>query len=369
MSVEPLPLEIVRVGGDARAMGRGQGEALAARIHAFLQMRWAAVDAYARERGAAGSGGLLDLGRAAYAIYAGWDPTGDAEHRGIAEAAGVDPAELYTITNMTDLRDALLLGGPPRASIPPADAEGCSSILVPGAHTNSGQPLAGQTWDLNPPDVDFIVAVNRVPTEGPETFGITCAGCLSLVGMNAHGLAVGTTNIKTWHARPGVGYLGLIHRALRSSCAQEAAALIEAAPRAGAHTYWLADARAQIELECAPHMSFRRDTSLGPVWRTNHCVAPDLVAIQGEAPTASSQARFERIGAWLALGPQSVERLRALFADRSDGVCSVNRYAEDGQGTATNGVFLAEPAAGRAHACRGPADRGAWVTFEFGGAG
>ena len=39
-----------------------------------------------------------------------------------------------------------------------------------------------------------------------------------------------------------------------------------------------------------------------------------------------------RVTGWLADGKQTVDRLKAMFADRSDGVDSINRFAEDNQG-------------------------------------
>lgn len=369
-----LPLETVTVRGAPRALGRGQGEQLRERIRAFVSMRFDAVAGYFTER--AVSAGrrhtvdeLLADGRIATHAYAEWDPVGFAEHLGIAEAAGVDPESLYTATHMTDLRDAVLLSapsGPPLERRVAADAEGCTSVLVPPASTRDGAPLAGQTWDLNPQDVDFVVAVHRVPDEGPETWSLTCAGCLTLVGMNGAGLAVGTTNVKTYGSRPAVGYLAVLHRAIREADVDGAARVVETAPHAGAHTYWLADGEQLVEYEASPNGAFRRVASDAPVARTNHCLSPEHVAIEGEVPNASSRARLARAEALAGRGDLDVEGLRALFADRSDGVESINRYPEDLQGTATNGVFVAAPRRRRAWACRGPADRGAWVELAFG---
>jgi hypothetical protein len=57
--------------------------------------------------------------------------------------------------------------------------------------------------------------------------------------------------------------------------------------------------------------------------------------------------------------------MKALFANRQDGVYSINRYPEDGQGTTTNAVVVAVPKERRFYACKGPADRGQWVEFQF----
>ena len=359
MNATLLDLDQIHVKGTPREMGRQQGEALRERIAAFLEVRFEAVEIYTRERGRpSGAEGLLEVGATSLAIHESWDPAGVDEHRGIAEGAGVDPVALYTATNMTDLRDVLLLGDT-------VDAEGCSAILIPASATADGSAIAGQTWDLNPPDVAYVVAIHRTPTNGLQTWSVTCGGCLSLMGLNEAGLAVGTTNIKTQGARPGVGYLGLLHRLLRERSAVDAAAVVAAAPRSGAHTYWMADAIDQMEYEASPHRVVARDTSNGPFCRTNHCLDPAHQAIEGEARSDSSSRRFHRINHLLAPGAHSVETVQSIFSDRSEGVLSVNRYAEDEQGTATNAVFIAVPAERKAYACRGPADRGRWYTLSF----
>jgi isopenicillin-N N-acyltransferase-like protein len=219
---------------------------------------------------------------------------------------------------------------------------------------------------LNPTDLEFVVAVHRLPTQGPETWSVTCAGALSLTGMNAAGVAVGTTNIKTRRSRVGVGYLSLLHRAIRAESALAARALIAEAPRAAAHTYWLADATTALELECDPERVLERRADERALARTNHCLGDGMRELEGEAPTASSHKRLAKAEAWLRGAPQDVESLQALMRDRSDGVDSINRYTEDEQGTTTNACLVAVPARHELWACRGPADRGAWQQLRFG---
>ena len=67
----------------------------------------------------------------------------------------------------------------------------------------------------------------------------------------------------------------------------------------------------------------------------------------------------------LAQGKHTPSKIKALFANREDGLHSINRYEEDDQGTATNSVFIARPHERIAYACRGPADRGQWYRLDF----
>ncbi len=369
-----LGLPTLHVRGTPRQMGEAHGCELATTIQAFVQMRLEAAilwgSAFAPVVGGEPItvGKLLDAGRACLDAYARWDGDGHAEHCGIARAAGVDPVELYTAANMTDVRDVVVFGqqgeGAARGLRP--DAEGCSVVMLPPGHTRAGVVIAAQTWDLNPQDLDYVVAVQRTPDVGPQTWSVTCTGCLSLVGGNRLGLCVGTTNVKTHGSRPGVGYMGILHRMVNSTTFEDAARACETAPRAAAHTYWLADPHRGAEWEATAWAAVRRDLNGQPVLRTNHCLVGAHQAREGEPPSNSSLARLARLRTATTPGQlHDVASLRALFADRSDGVDSLNRLPEDAQGTATNSVVVCVPKTREIWACRGPADRGAWQRLPF----
>jgi isopenicillin-N N-acyltransferase like protein len=349
----------IEISGTSREMGRQHGEALRERIVAFIAQRYDAALGYFGERNGPDLRYLTEAGAACMAAAQRWDPEGTEEHLGTAEGAGVDPVQLYAASNMTDVRDVVLL------STTKPDAEGCSSLLVPRDLTADGVLMGAQTWDLNPPDLEYIVAIHRRPKLGPETWSVTCTGCLSLMGMNEHGVAVGTTNIKVKGSVPGVGYLSLLHRAIRCASYETAAEMIEAAPRAAAHTYWLADANGALELEVSADASVRRELETKAIARTNHCIDGAFTSREGEAPNDSSRARYAFVEQSLAEGGADVAAIRDLFADRSQGNLSVSRFPEDDQGTATNACMIAVPERGELWACRGPSQRGDWVRLSF----
>jgi len=355
----------VHVAGAPVDMGRAQGEAQRERVRGFVAQRFDAARAYFAERGAGSIDELIRTGGECLSRAKQWHPAGIEEHVGIAEGAGLDAVELYAATNMTDVRDVVLYGATGRGADMDASSEGCSVAIVPAALSREGEVVAGQTWDLNPQDLDFVIAVHRAPRDGPKTWSVTCAGCLSLVGMNEHGVVVGTTNVKTKRTRPGVGYLSLLHRALSEPTANSAATVVASAPRAAAHTYWFADERGGRELECDADHAVVRDAADEPMVRTNHFLASELETDKAEEPPFSSFARYQRLLALLGPGAVDVARFREVFADREDGVHSINRYPEDAQGTATNACVVAVPARREMWACRGPADRGVWVQLEL----
>lgn len=354
-----LELRQITVTGTPTEMGRQQGEALRETIHAFVAQRRVAAAGYLAERGHRDGEALIGIGRKCLAMLKGWDEPGWNEHCATAEGAGIDAAELYTYGNYTDIRDVLAL---PAES---ADAEGCSATLLPPSRTACRSVIAAQTWDLNPTDLEYVVAVHRKPASGHQTWSITCAGCPSLIGMNDAGLAVGTTNIKTRGSRPGIPYLSLLHRMIRCTTLGEAATVLEKAHRAAAHTYWVADRHGATLWECTATTAVRHDLHDVPVVQTNHCQVPDHQRLEGELVTRSSRRRLARLGQLMSQATQDVESIKLAFADRSDGVDSINRFAEDGQGTATNACIVAIPARRELHACRGSADRGQWVRLGF----
>ena len=354
-----LELPIIEVAGSPEQMGRRYGEAVKPLVQAFVHQRVRAARAYLRERGFRDVDALRDLGRQCLDLLKSWDHEAWVEHHATAAGAGVDPVDLYTTGNMTDIRDILILG---RMS---AESEGCTTAHVGPEASADGLVLASQTWDLNPTDIDYVVGVLRRPTVGVATFSVTCAGCQSLMAMNQHGLTVGTTNVKVKGSRIGIPYLSLLHRAVRSANRAQAERRILRAPRAAAHTYWIADAAGVTDLETSAGHHIRRTTETGPLTRTNHCLDAQHQAQEGEPATVSSQKRLSRARAVLGAGAVTTESLKALFTDRTDGVDSINRYPEDDQGTTTNACWIAQPARRTVSACRGPADRGRWITISF----
>jgi len=348
-------LQTIDVAGSRRAMGEAIGETLRAMVGHLVERRGTAAAEYLEEHGMADVD-LVGLGADCLHVLRGWDPAGYEEHMGVAQGSGIDAAVLYTMVNLTDMRDIACLPAQ-------VDAEGCTAVMVPAATSASGTPLAGQTWDLVAGDVDSVVAVHRRPDDGPRTWSVTVAGGPTLMGMNEDGLALGTTNIKVTGARVGVAYMSLLHRAVHCSDRREAGEVIVRAPRVAAHTYWFADPNGVLELECDAMACTMREAFDATLARTNHCLSD--TRHDAEAPAESSTTRLSRAEQWAGRDTISVDDIRDLFADRSDGICSINRRHDDGEPTATNACVVADPARRVLHACRGEADRGCWVELAF----
>lgn len=356
-----LDLPQLTVTGTAHEMGHQYGAHFRSMIHPFVADRIAAVTAYLKDVGHGDTDQLFEAGAACLDRVREIDPAGYAEHLGMAEGAGVDPVRLFTTANMTDIRDILAYPEDPVL----VEDEGCTVALLPPSKTANGQALQGQTWDLNGPDVDYVIALHRLPNEGPETWTVTCAGCQTLMGMNQHGVSVGTTNLKTFGARVGVPYLSLLHLALRQETNAAASALVERVGVAGSHSYWIGDGDGAIEWEKTASSANSRSTQDGFLARSNHCLFDENIALETDL-SPSTHNRFERMEKLLdASDDHSIEGLKALFADRSDGRLSINRFAEDNSGATTNAVVACNPADLEFHACRGPANLGTWAQLVF----
>lgn len=354
-------LPVFSVAGTSEQMGRQYGEVCRDQIHLFVEDRVVAVEEYLNEAGHKHTDLLFAAGAACLNMVRTFDPNGYNEHDAIAAGAGIDPVLLFTTANMTDVRDIIVLPGDP----PIVEDEGCTAALLPSSFSANGHSLQGQTWDLNGPDVKHVVALHRVPDDGPETWTVTCAGCQTLMGMNEHGVTVGTTNLKTQGARVGIPYLSVLHKALQQPNREAASYIVERAAVAGSHTYWIGDKSGAIEWEKSPDSGYVRTTDDGPLARSNHCLFESHIAHEADL-SESTHARFDRMQTLLqARHDHTLDTLIEAFTDRSDGRLSINRFADDNSGATTNAVVVFDPANLEFRACRGPADQGEWIRLEF----
>lgn len=356
-----LELPQLTVRGTRHEMGQQYGAHFREMIQEFVDNRVTAVTTYLANAGHAGTDRLFEAGSACLEVVKGFDPEGYAEHMGLAEGAGLDPVRLFTTANMTDVRDVIILPGDPIV----VEDEGCTAALIPPGKSANGHALQGQTWDLNGPDVEFVIALHSLPDDGPETWTVTCAGCQTLMGMNEYGLSVGTTNLKTYGAKVGVPYLSLLHAAVRQKTLAEASTLFAETQVAGSHSYWVGDQTEAVEWERTPDTAHSRSTREGAVVRTNHCLIDGNVARETDL-SPSTFERFSRIGSLVENeNEHTLETLKAHFSNRDDGRLSINRYLEDDSGATTNAVVAMDGSSHTFLACRGQADRGEWVQLEF----
>ena len=216
--------------------------------------------------------------------------------------------------------------------------------------------------DLATDNMPYVLVVRRQPAEGPPTRSLTTVGCLSLIGLNAHGIAVGTTNIRTKDPRAGVTYLSIIHKALHCDSLDAATAAVVDAPRAGAHYYYLMDRGSRAAaVECSAHHAEVVTANDGVFVHTNHCLIPAHQELEADTPATSSHARQLRLESLIEDAKLEVTSatIEAAFGDRANGENAISRV--DFNGISSNGAVVMTPASGLFRACHGTPHDAEWL--------
>lgn len=303
---------------------------------------------------------VREIARRCLPAVRAFSPRGFAELEGIARGSDLSLDQVWAMNALTDLRDIAAYHDA-RTWSGRTEGDGCSSAVVLSDRTDDRKPLVAQTWDLSTTNMPFVRVVVREPDAGPMTVCLTTVGCLSLIGLNEYGIAVGTTNLRAIDARIGVGYLDVIHEALAQETFESAVSVVESAPRAGAHYYTVVDAEGAAALiEC----SARRHVTLRPTEgihvHTNHFLDPQLQSIEAKGtPAQSSHRRRVDLESLLGTGARrSVADAQAALADHGSGELSICRH--DYSEISTNGAVVLKPEARRFFAVHGPPCRGKW---------
>jgi isopenicillin-N N-acyltransferase-like protein len=354
-------MRVLHLRGTPRAMGEAHGESLRSEIQEFYNLRVLNALAQAKQFGGRqlDQGHLLAVADKSLAVSESYDPEGFAELGGIARAAHLTVAQVFAMNGLTDLRDVLAWS----SEVP--GFEGCSSFLVQGDRTKDAHLLGGQTWDLATDNMPYVIGVHRQPKDGPETWSLTTSGCLSLIGLNGEGLAVGTTNIRTKDARPGICYLSVIHRALRQRTLDEAIGCVTTKHRAAAHYYWLASGREgrAAGIECTATQHHTTELARGHFVHCNHVLSEENRPLEAAPPkpSESTVCRQSRMGELIEGATQGIEvgTMRGFLSDHQGGEGAICRH--DLAGISSNGAAIIDPVALKMWACQGLPCTATWI--------
>jgi len=337
-----MPIRVIEVAGSPREMGRQHGEALRDLAREMIETRLVlAENAAARLDPPRDRQWCLDLAAEAVPALQAYSQPVYEELAGIGEATGLSLPELVIGNGWTDFKDLLDARGA---------SHNCTSFALGAPVTADGHTYLAQTWDMNVTAAPYIVAIRRRPDDGPATLSLTTAGCLSLIGMNEDGIAIGNTNLVPTDARPGVFYLALIHEALRQRALPEAVAAITDACRMSGHYYYLgdrADAFLGLETTAARHAPVALVG--GRCVHTNHYLDEGLLksglTTTPGAHSRSRQARCGELVAGLASGV-SVTELSQIMGDHQ-GENRICRHIEPGAEWASLAAAVMAPALGK----------------------
>lgn len=356
-------LEVIRLSGSPFEMGLQHGRQLAPKIRELSDIRLGLACRFASEHGVlVDRDDCLALAREHLPIHEEHCPEAIEEWRGIAEGAGMPLEDVFFANALTDFQDVLW-------QFSGVEVHGCTSFAIGSEATADGSPYIGQTWDMHASAERFISVFHRTPDDGPESLTITAAGCLTLIGVNSAGIAVGNNNLRPTDARPGVIYLALLHQALRQTNFRDAVAAITDTPRASGHNYVLADesgARSNIETTGERHDEFQLDE---PRYvHTNHYLSPELQPLEDPSVVrGSTEHRLARLQTRLAenTNPLTPEALRGLLSDHEGGEeLAICRHGT-GDDARSCAFAVVDPASRTLHAALGPACEASLAQFSL----
>ena len=322
-----MTLPLVHASGDARALGRAQGEAFAAGIHEACNFyARLAADAGA-DLASTGARGLPYLDAARIRV-----PQLAEELEGLAEGAGIALEAALALNCFEEVWPA----------------EACTTMVAGRFLLHAEQWYAGHS------KVGVVVAT---PEDGPSFVSPTCVGFLPAVGLSAAGFAQGIDSLSAPDDRVGVPRVLVSRLALGAPGldAAVAAACIEG--RAGGYAHVLATATRALAVET----SATRQDIVEPLHaHTNHALSARL-APHGNAPSEGSRARLRRARELLAEEPpETLEDCTRLLADHAAVPQSVCVHQEGLDGEATVFGMACDVVEGRVLVSDGRPCEGRW---------
>jgi len=363
-----LDMQIIEVSGSHRQMGAAFGEACRQDVQGLYEARVLNAIEQAKTYGGRSvtEGHLIQIAKTSLPIVKDYHPAGLEELEGIAEGSGLGLHRVWVMNALTDLRDIAAFADVTLWAAP-VDGEGCSSFILKGESSGDGTGFVGQTWDLSTSNMPFMRIVKRRPTDGPATVCLTTVGCLSLIGMNEHGVSVGTTNIRTVDARKGVCYLDIIHHALHQRGLEPAIRVMTEAPRAGAHYFYVMDGQGHaVGLECSAQQHTRIDVRSGHYVHCNHVLEDHNRSLEAQGtPVESSMHRQGRLSTLLSdpdRRPGALE-LQSFLGDHDGEERAICRHGFNG--ISSNASVIMNPEARRLWTVHGPACEGRWTEHQL----
>jgi len=318
-----MAIEIISLQGSPRDMGRQHGERLGTGARAMCETR---IELSLKAaNGRLSRSDLLALAGKSLPVFADFAPETYAEFCGIAEGAGVSREELLIGNGYTDLVDLVRRHATALSE--------CTAFAVTESATRDGLSLLGQTWDMSASAYPHVVALRRVPSTGPASITMTTAGCLSLIGVNECGIAVGNTNLVPVDARRGVMYLAVIHEALAQRTFEDAVRVITDAPRMSGHYYYVGGPNGEvagIETTALKHALLEPDGA-GLLAHANHYVSDELRDQAAVPPAGNSLKREAHMWELLRAetdGHDMATLVRAM-SDHDTPICRHERHDDE----------------------------------------
>jgi isopenicillin-N N-acyltransferase-like protein len=352
--MESIP--VVELKGSFAEMGESFGEIFRNKIQEFSSIRIGLT--LKRCRKDLTEEELLNHAREFVKFQSRKVPDIHGEFMGIAKGADIVPERLLIGNGFTDYRDAACSVFRPME---------CTSFMAKQEACRDGS-FVGQTWDMSTSAEDYVVLVKRDPEKGPRTMALTTTGCLSLIGINEHGICIGNNNLIPTDARTGLIYLAMIHKTLSCTSFEEACEWVKQSPLSSAHHYYVAapgDTIASIERSATQFAELAVDPVRA---HTNHFIAPELLAYEYRKPSDpdKSVGRLERAEELLetAKGSIDADTFMSFLRDTADAPRRICIDFDDNDTKTCAAVFF-DVEKREMYALKGPPNQGDFGHYTF----
>ena len=317
----PSRIEIVRVSGPNHLeVGRQLGEAARDRIHAEAAHVFDDLPA----------GRTADQQRALAREYLAFTeprlPWLVEELEGIAEAAGIDPLDLFAASIEE-------LWYEPRRK----ETQGrCSDVVAGPSATVDGHLLVGHTNDLRPAAEEHIVGIEKQVAGDPTIFQLGGVPWLS-VGWNSAGLSLTGNELSPNDERLGISRSHQVLEMMRARTLDEMVSMSLRHDRASSYNNVLTSADggvANVEGSATDAEVTGLDDA-GHFVHTNHYVCDRMLPFEGDPAYAEHSAiRYGRARELIASRPPSsvtVATMREILSDHETKPDSICRHPEFGR--------------------------------------
>jgi len=339
-------LRVLEVSGSFHQMGVQHAQKYGDAIHEFTEDRihlstgelWTGRN-LSREA-------ILELADACVAEHEAYSPELMDELRGMSEVTGLSLGKLIINNGFTDFIDVVYGAGEAyEAKIPQQVADDCTAFLVSNDSAAGGQGFYGQTWDMHATATPHVILLHGKPDNAPDFLAFTITGCVGMIGMNEHGIAIGINNLLGSDGQVGVTWNFVVRKVLMQDNIEDALACITDAKLAGAHNFMLMDKHGKgYNVEA---MSTRKEVTPleeGSLVHTNHCLVDTTREVERERheqSLESSRKRLDLAYEHLNTVPVTVDALMEMT--RADHICVKSTPPFHSE---TAGAAIMQPATG-----------------------
>ena len=142
---------------------------------------------------------------------------------------------------------------------------GCSLIY-------SHHKILGQTWDIHKSALDYVCLLH---IDNSLVFSIF--GCLGMMGVNAHKVAIGINNLSSTDAKIGIIWPALVRKVLQQKNAFDGKEVIMNSLLGSGHHYAIADENNFFAMETSgTKKSLITKNADNIYFHTNHCLCSNI---------------------------------------------------------------------------------------------